>query len=234
VLVGRFDPDPALAIVRRHFDALPQGTARPAAAAPLPTGEKRASRRVPSGPPILFVGWRAKGVNDVDAAALDLLARVLVTGTEARLPRALVREHGLSLSVQGALDGRRDASFLHAIALIRPEADSADVENTLAAQVRVLVDAPMDAAEFERTRRQALAASLDEWETVHGRGQLIGGAAAVAGDPATAWNRFEAMRRLTREDVQRVAAQVLVPSARTIVWMRPDPAAPGGAEGGRP
>jgi zinc protease len=233
VLVGRFDPDQVMGLVHRHFDAIPGTAARAVAPEPLPTGEKRATRRAPSGPPMLFVGWRTKGVSDTDAAALELVARALVTGPEARLRSALVSTHGLGFSVQGSLDGRRDGSLLHTIVVVRPEADSADVERTLAAEVKAFAGAPMDSTAFEHMRKQALSETLEEWETVHGRGQLIGGAAAVAGNAATAWGRLEAMQRVTREDVQRVAAQVLVPGGRATVWVRPDPAS-GGGEGGRP
>jgi zinc protease len=234
-LVGRFDPDSALASVRRQFESIPRGPAERAtpAAEPAQTAERRAWRRVDAGPAMLLVGWRAKGVGEPDIAALDVIARALVTGPEARLQRALMRESGFGLAVHGALDGRRDASLLHVLAVVRAEADSAEVERLIGEHAAALASAPMEEAEFERLRRQTEVALLGEWESVRGRGQVIGGAAAVAGDPAAAWNRIEALRRLTREDVHGVAARVLVPSARTTVWMRP-PAAAGGGEGGRP
>jgi predicted Zn-dependent peptidase len=99
-IAGDFEPGAALAMVERHFGAIPRGAGRPAL--PPMTVAPR------------FGGWRREVVEDDVAAArtflafrvppcgsdawyaLSLLGAVLGTGEGARLPRALVRERRIA------------------------------------------------------------------------------------------------------------------------------------------
>ncbi len=229
-LVGRFDRAEALRLVRGAFGPLPRREAPrdPTAAPPAQPAERRASVRGGTPVPVVLVGWRAPGGRDSSSAALDLLARLMSTGQAGRLQRALLGSAGLGLVVEGGFDARRDASLLFAAAALRPDADSAAVESTLVSVSAALSAAPVDAADLERVKREAELSLMLDWESPRGRAQSIGEAEAVLGDWRMAARRLERIRALTPEQVQRVAASVLVPARRTVVWMLPGqvPAAP--------
>src|SRR5262249_28928196 len=81
-LAGGFDPERALAEIKRRFGS--EGGAPPArVAAKPPTAAKRASERIDSPARLCFVGWRGPGAADPDGPALGLLANWLGGGAGA-------------------------------------------------------------------------------------------------------------------------------------------------------
>jgi len=232
---GRFDAVPALALVRRHFGSL---LPHAAAAAPPPalapqSSERRATERIDGEIPVLLVGWRAPGGTDRSSVALDVLARVFASGAQSRLKRELLKSPAACLAVEGGFDARRDASLLYAAAIVRPGADSAEVESRLLAESHKLAFVAPDGPEVDRAKREAEMAMLLGWETAHGRGQSLGMAEAVFGDYRLLSEQLQRLRELTPDDLLHAAADVLTPERRSVVWLVPGKgASAGGGAGG--
>jgi zinc protease len=222
-VVGRFDPDEALRLVRRTFDPLPRRPVPPAAPPVLAaqTAERRARDRTTAPVRFLLVGWRAPGRADSSSVALELLSRVVSSGSRGRLQRALSRGATLCLAVTGGFDGRRDASLLYAAAALRPSADSAEVERAMIGELQKLAATPVDAVELDHAKRELELSTLAEWETPRGRAQALGEAEAVYGGWRDVEARLARLRQTTPDDLMRAAAAVLVPARRTVVWLLP-------------
>jgi zinc protease len=236
-IVGRFDPDQALVAAKRWLEPVKRRRVANDAARVEPaqkTGRRAYARmEVPLG--VVLAGWSAPGHGDPDSPALSLLSRILTGGPAARLQRALTVEPLRCVLVQGALDDRRDAALLCAVAVLRPGTDSAGVERVLIEEVEKLAREPVGAAELERVRRQEEIGTLLSWETVRGRAEALGSSQLVEGDWRAAALRLERVRRLTPADLQRVAARVLVAGGRNLLWVapvNPPVAVPAGSGGG--
>lgn len=178
--------------------------------------------------PILFVGWRAPSAASADAAAFDLLGRLLTTGVSARLARALMTPELGGVFVQGGYDSRRDAGLLYTAVAVAPGADTAKVEKALISEVERLSTEPVTADELDRARRQAESNLLFAWQSSWSRAQALGAAQMVNGDWHAAWGRLDQIRKLTPEQLQRAAASALRPDARAVLWMTPAPGTEGG------
>jgi len=230
-LVGPFDPDQALQLVRRHLESIGKGGDSRAAAAPRepePTAERRGSAAGEAPVPILVVGWRAPaGAND-DGAALDLVSALLTGGSASRLTRRLVADEQTSLFARSACDRQRDATMFWAAVVVKQDADSAAVEKSVVAEVERLASEPVPGEELDRARKQLEVALLSGRQTATDRGLLMGAAQMIVGDWRDADRQFERLRTLTPTDLQQAAARTFVPARRTVVWMK---AAPSGAEG---
>jgi predicted Zn-dependent peptidase len=236
-IVGRFDASDALAAAKRWLEPLKRRRVAADAPAPAPaqTAAQRAVERldVPLG--IVLAGWRVPGRPDPDGPALSLLSRILTGGPASRLQSALTAEPLRCLSVQGALDSRRDAGLLYALAALRPGADSAAVERTLVDEVEKLAREPVGEEELDRVRRQEEIGTLLAWQTARGAAEALGSALLVDGDWHAAALRLERVRQLTPSDLQRAAARVLVATGRNVLWAVPAaPAGQGPAPGGSP
>ena len=234
VLTGRFDPAMALGLVRRHFGPIAPAPAVAAKPLELPQkdAERRASDRVQSDIRILLVGWRGPGGADPSAVPLDLVARLLATGPRSRLGAALMTPPLMPcLGVEGGFDARRDGSLLYVTAAVRSGVDSADVERALLAEAERLAATPPPSEELDAAKREVELAMMREWQTVRGRGQVIGEAEAVLGDHRLAAQRLQRLRELTPDDVMRAAAVVLEPGRRSVVWLIPGRGAGGGGRG---
>lgn len=98
--------------------------------------------------------------------------------------------------------------------------------------IQPLLDAAFDRARTEVASEDELArakarlelGSLQQLETVGGKAEQIGFFETVLGDPAHAFRRVEAYRRVTAGDLRRVARRYLVDTSRTVVRVRPEDA----------
>jgi len=234
VLSGRFDATQAMALVRRHFGSVPPPTSpanKPPALAPQ-VAEQRAVGRTEAELSVLLVGWRAPGGAEPSAASLEVLSRLLGSGSRSLLGRALMQgSRPLCLAVQTDLDARRDASLLYVAAVATPGADSAEVERALLGASEQLATTPSGDPELDAAKRRAELTLMLELQTAHGRGQSLGSAEAIYGDHRAEAARLQRLRELTPDDVMRVASEVLRPERRSVVWLRPGRGAPAGTDG---
>jgi zinc protease len=197
------------AVASRARDAVP----------PPPRTVPRASLGAGDGPKILLAGWRLSGRGDADAAAALVLSRLLF-GAGGRVERRVPAAEGPVVQAQGDLDVRRDASLLHTVAVVSESADTSMAESLLLDVIESAATEPPAPGELERARRQAEAALLFPAQGAQGRGQALALAQMVGGRWAAWQAEVEAVRRVTAEDVTRVAGAHLVPAARSIVWVR--------------
>jgi len=222
-VVGRFDPDLAQKQLAATVGRVPRhGEAASKLAPRRPTPVAGPVRETSDFQlPILFVGWRAPAASSADAAALDLLSRLLTTGVSARLAGALMNPQQGGVFVQGGYDGRRDGGVFYAAVATSPGVDGVKIERALIAEVEKLAAEPVETAELERARRQAESNLLFGWQASWSRAQALGTAQMVNGDWRAAWDRLDQYRKTTPEQIERAAAAVLKPEGRAIVWLAP-------------
>ena len=236
-VVGDFDPDDALASVRRHFEPIARrrgGRAPTAVREAEPGGGLRRAVAGDLPVPVLVVGWRVPAAAAADdGAALDLLSALLTGGPAARLSGRLVAADRTCLFARTGRDRQRDATVFWAAAAVRPGSDSSAVESSLVSEIESLAGEPVGGEELDRARRQLELSVLLGRQSAGDRGQALGTAQMVAGDWRDAERQLERLRALTPADVQRAAARTLVAARRVVVWSAA--AAPAAPEiGGRP
>lgn len=221
-IVGRFDAEATLALVRRTFESLPKGSpAALPAVKDLAPGERRGWTRENTPARLLLAGWRVPPASDPDSPAFELLAQVLGGGEKSRLNTALVQEWHAALLTQAGVVPNREASMFWAMAALGADADSSTAERALLDQVGRLAREPIPGDELDRARAQLLTGELFRLQTVHARAQALGEAQVFAGDPAVADRRLAQLAALTPADLQRAAQRVLTETARAVVWLAP-------------
>ncbi len=224
-VVGRFDPQATLALVRRLFEPLPAGRAPEARGAKAPAATAR-GRRVwerAAGVParLLLVGWRVPGMGDRDAAAVELLAAVLGSIDSTGFTATMTQRFASASFAQCGLDRHRDASMLWTVVALAPGADSAATELQVTDFVGSLKREAVARVDLDRVRARFVTAELLRAQAVRARAQSIGEAVIEGGDLASADRRLAAMQALGPDDLQRVAQRVLADEACSIVWMVP-------------
>lgn len=221
-IVGRFDAEATLALVRRTFESLPKGSpATLPAVKEIAPGERRGWAREGTPARLLLAGWRVPPASDPDAPAFELLAQVLGGGERSRLNTALVQDWHAALLTQAGVVPNREASMFWAMAALGADADSSTAERALLDQVGRLAREPIPGDELDRARAQLLTGELFRLQTVHARAQALGEALVFAGDPAIADRRLAQLAALTPADLQRAAQRVLTETTRAIVWLAP-------------
>jgi zinc protease len=235
-LVGDFDPEDALGLIRRHIEPIGGrgGRRAPAGREAMRGGERRRTFAGDLPARVLAVGWRVPdGADATDAAALDLLSTLLSGGPSARLTGRLIARDQTCLFARTGRDRQRDATMFWAAAVVRSGLDSALVEESLVGEVEKLAGEPVGDEELDRARRQLEVAMLLGRQSARDHGQVLGTAQMVAGDWHDADRQLERLRALTPADVQQAAARTLAAARRTVVWSTATASGPERA-GGRP
>jgi zinc protease len=144
-----------------------------------------------------------------DQPAFDVLAEILGRGTTSRLYRALVVEQRIASGVQSWYEGNRlDDGRFGIYALPRVDGDLGSLEKSIEAEIARLLDGGVDDEELARAKTVIAAGAIyarDNQRTMayaYGEGLMTG----LTVEQIHEWP--ERVRRVTKEDVMRVARLV--------------------------
>jgi zinc protease len=194
---------------------------------PPQTEERRLELRKPTASEKLLVAFKGPALGDADHATMSVLSEVLFGGRAARLYRTLVVDKELAIDVRGWVSTFRDPGLFECSATARAAHTAFEilpVFDEAFARVRAEV---VGEEELARAKARLELGSLQQLETVSGKAEQIGFFETVLGEPAHAFRRVEAYRRVTTSDLRRVARRYLVDGARTVLRVVPEaPASP--------
>jgi zinc protease len=224
MVIGDFEEKEALAKVARHFGSIPPS------ATPIPEvhtveppqeGERRFTVRRSGQVAWCGLAWRTVEALHPDTHTLAVLGNILGGGMTSRLYQALV-EKSLALSVTAVPWQLRDPALLSIFAPVRPGVEPASVESAIREEVARVAREGVTPAETEKARTQI------EAEVIFDRDSTDQVAASLSEAIAAAdWEWYadypEAIRRVSPEDVRRVARAYLNDESLTVGIFLPKP-----------
>ena len=222
ILIGDFEEEEALGTIGRRFGPIPP-SARPIpevyTAEPPQEGERRFVVRRTAQVAWLALSWRTVAARHPDTPALAALGNLLGGGLTARLHLALV-EKSLALSVTVVPWQLRDPALFSVFAPVRPGVAPEAVERTIRAEAARVAREGVSEAEAEKARTQIEAEVIFERDSTDQVAASLSEAIAVAD-----WDWYadypEMVRRVTRADIQRVAATYFVDDGLTAGFYLP-------------
>jgi zinc protease len=245
VVVGDFDSEKMLALVREQFGFIPAGeaTAPVVREEPEQSGERRVIVNGPGDTAYLTVGYRVPGVNHPDYAALTLLNAAFAGGgslgmfsgggsnRSSRLYKALVSTE-LAAGAYASLSPTIDP-FLYSIsAVVRAGRTLPEVEAALDAEIDRLAAESITEEELAKALKRARSQFIMAGESISGQAQLIGAAEATTGDYRWFETRLDRLNEVTLADVERVRRRYLRRRNRTVGWYEPDGERPDASDEG--
>jgi zinc protease len=225
-LSGDFDADAAMALVHRHFDAIPRIAARPFAEQAVPE-QTSGRRRVIDDPTArlagLDIGFATTQPRTREHDALQMIAVILGDGDTARLPAELVRKDALCTQAEAEVDRDygRGAGLLRIRLRLADGASVAEVEKRVDAALADLAARPPSAAEMQRARRRLETAFALGLAWNRDRAIELGKYEVRHGDARFIARELERLAQVTPQDVQNVAARFLAPTRKNVVETRP-------------
>jgi predicted Zn-dependent peptidase len=229
ILVGDFKTDEAIAMMERYFGRIPRGTnpvPQVLTTDPAQVAQQRMDAEAET-TPMVFASY--KGVPSVhkDAAALDILGSIL-NGQSGRLNKELVLNQKAAAFAQAFNRTQKYAGAFFVIGAPTPEKKNEDVEPLLYAEIEKIQKDGVTDQELEKVKNQVLA---DSFRRLESNGGLVAQLAEAEG--AGSYKDFldepEALKKVTKADVQRVAKQYLTKDNRSVLTLRRK-AAPAGPE----
>jgi len=221
IIAGGFDPDKAMATVKKLFGPIPK--------AKLP--DRKSADRVARAKPVVFdmeskfemprllMGYNTVPSANPDSAALAVLESVLSGGKTSRLFKTIVEgELGAAVSA-GNSAGRYPGWFAFQVDILKDK-DRNQVEKVLLAEIKKLQDEPVSPAELHRAQQSILASTVFARESAHGLADAIS-QSVTTNDLDYLKKYLPNILAVTGKDVQRVAKEYFNPDSRVVVWSIP-------------
>jgi predicted Zn-dependent peptidase len=227
-LVGDFKTDEALAKVKKYFEAIPSQPAPPAPDMKEP--EQKAERRanVDDGfarAARLDVIYKIPQGNTPDYYALSLLGQIMASGQSSRLYQKIVKERELAAQVGGGAQERRGPSLFNFVAIVPPGKQLADVEKALYEEIERVKNEPVADWELEKVLMGIRRQRAQQLQSTLSRAVSLGIITVYYGDPNLINEIEDKYRKVTKEDLQRVARTYFKDTNRTVVTTVPKPRA---------
>ena len=229
VVVGDFKKEELLPRIEEAFGSYPKGIP-PNQEVSLESpqlGERRITLRKEAQLPALLIGYHVPNWREPDSYVLDVIATLLAGGKSSRLYESLVRNQRLVLSADADYSlFSRDPSLFYLSADPLPGKETADVEKALDQEVEKLQKEKVNGRELEKVKNQLEASFIYRQDSLFSQAMLLG-RCEIAQGWRLADEYLPSIRKVTAEDIQRVARQYLVPENRTVGTLIPLPSKEG-------
>ena len=189
--------------------------------------------------PTIIMGYHVPNLHDQDSYVLEVISAVLSSGKSSRLYKNLVREKKVVLSADAdnpLLSHDPDLFYISAEPL--PGKEVTDVENALQTEIERLKNEPVSERELEKAKNQIEASFIYAQDSLFYQAMMLAHY-EINGSWKAIDSYIPSIRKVTADDIQRVAKQYLVDENRTVGILVPLPLkngqgyAPGGAPMGR-
>ena len=223
VMVGDFDPVPALALIRKYYEPILASPPPPpiVTVEPPQAGPKSVVVRKEAQVPSFLAVWHEPGAREEDFLPLAVLAKTLVEGESSRLYR-LVREEQLAISVRGGNQETIDP-FLFTISVRpRPGADLGRIEKVIGEELEKVKADGITQSELEKALNITRTDFYSGLETIAGKANQLGSAEVVFGDFTKLFTLMDGYSAVTREAVREVARKIFQENNKTTGRLIPE------------
>lgn len=218
VVVGDFDSEKMFSEIKKHFGSIPKG-AEPRKVTieePLQKGERRLSFKKEAELPVLIAGYHVPALTHKDSYPLSVLELTLSAGKSSRLYKSLVYEKQMALYAGGDYSMvSTDPSMFYLYAASMPGKPLEELEKALYAEIDKFKTEPVSEKELTKAKNQIEASFIMGQDSNFNRAMLLGQYETVA-----SWKLLDkyvdGIRKVTAEDVMRVAKQYFSEDNRTV------------------
>lgn len=218
------------AAIRERLEPIPRTSREPVLVpAEPPQLAERSGRK--TGPyEVTRIGWvfHSTDLAHPDTPALDVLASATGSGRSSLLVKRLREERQIVLDVDAWSYTPKDPGLFGISAECEP-AQEAEVIAALRAEVARWQTEPFDPAQIERARREVLVGAIQELATMDGQAGAMASGEFYAGNPRHTEVYLEQVRRVTPDDLARVARTYLRPENGSWSVLAPADAEPAAA-----
>ena len=223
IVVGDFSTEEIMPKIRAAFGKIPRGAepSKVGVTEPEQRGERRVILKKEAELPFVLMFYHAPNLKSPDSFALDVLSVVLAGGRSSRLYQDLVYEKRLARNVDADYSGVSiDPMGFSVTAQLLPGIEAGKVEREIDGLLEKLKVELVSDRELQKAKNQIEAAFIFAQDSIFGQAMKIGSYEATGG-----WRQMDSyldgIRKVSREDIRRVARQYLNPDRRTVGTLIP-------------
>ncbi|MBI4698561.1 MAG: insulinase family protein, partial [Nitrospirae bacterium] len=223
IVAGNIDVDTLMPLIRKEFGDIPRGQElnQRILTEPEQLGERRTFVKKEAELPYVLSAYKAPNIFNDDSFALEVLAAVLSSGKSSRIYKSLIDEKRIALSADASYSGfQKYPSLFYLDATALPGKSIDEVEKALYEEVEKIKKQPPAEKEVQKAKNQIEAGFIMGQDSIFFQAEIIG-MFEMLGDRKLKDKYFEGIRKVTPEDVQRVAQKYLVEDKRTVGTLVP-------------
>ena len=225
VVVGDFTKEKLLPKIEKDFGSIPVGIA-PNQKKDVDShqpGERKVFVKKEAQLPFLLIGYHVPNLTEPDGYVLEVIAGILSNGKSSRFYKDLVYDKQLVLDADA--DNpllSKDPNLFTLSAEPFPGKDIGEVEKALNEEIERLRKEPVGKNELEKAKNQLEAAFIYAQDSLFYQAMLLA-QYEIALDWKTIDNYISSIKKVTPEDIMRVAEKYLIPDNRTVGILIPLP-----------
>lgn len=225
-LVGDFDPDDALAKIKKYFGEIPSQPTPPSVAADLLDEPHYGERREVIYDPLarlpeIDIAYHIPAGNTPGNYAADQLAIILGQGESSVFYQNLVKDKQLASKITVQADRRIGTSQLYISANPRPGVKVEDLEKGIDDELAAILKTGVTPEQLAKAKRELLIQFIERRRSALRTAVLIGDYAVYFNDPQLINTIQEKRDAVTVEQVNAILKNNLVPNQRTVVITYP-------------
>jgi zinc protease len=225
IAVGDFKKEELLPKIKKAFGLIQKGEApdQNRDRDPKQLGERRVFVKKEAQLPYIIMGYHVPNLQDQDSYVLEVISAVLSSGKSSRFYSDLIQKMKIVLSADAdnsLLSHDPDLFYISAGPL--PGKEVADVENALQTEIERLKKEPVSDKELEKAKNQIEASFIYAQDSLFYQAMIL-----AQYESTGSWENIDtyipSIRKVTADDIQRVAKQYLVDENRTVGILVPLP-----------
>jgi zinc protease len=224
VVVGDVSADEIFKLAEKYIEPIPSHAPPPKVSTrePEQLGERRVTVKKFAQLPIIMMGYHVPEAANPDYYALQVLQAILFSGQSSRMYQRIVDKDQLALFIQGGSSIGFDPTLFSITtqpkAGVAPEA----VERAIYEEFDKVKTALVADQEIEKAKNILLANFYRQMKTINGKANALGSYEVFFGDYNKLFTAADEYKKVTKEDVKRVAAKYFSEKNRTVATLIPE------------
>lgn len=189
---------------------------------PPQNGERRVTAYKDIATPNILMAYHVPETKHEDYYALDLLSSLLTSGNSSRLTKSLVMDSTIATNVSSFTDQSFDPSLFIIYAIAGNNVTAPDLEKAIDNQIDMVIKNGVKDEELQKVKNQKLMEFYHTLETINGKANSLGSYDVFFGDYKKMFEAPDLYKKVTVEDIKRVAAKYFTDRNRTVGYLLPE------------
>ncbi|HEX2865481.1 MAG TPA: pitrilysin family protein [Ignavibacteriales bacterium] len=224
VISGDVKTSEVLALAQKYFEPIPaqEPPRKIHTVEPEQLGEKRLTVYKAVSTPNVMIAYHVPQTGSSDYYALDLLNSILSEGKSSRLYNALVDKKQLATEVFTYTPQAFDPFLMFIYAVASNDVKAEALEQAIYAELDKISKDGVSDNELQKAKNQKLMEFYHSMETINGKANSIGTYELFFGDFKKLFSAPDDYRKVTNDDIKRIAQKYFTQSNRTVGFLEPE------------